>query len=401
MDLKRLIYHFAFLLCLLAFPLYSQEDKSLTITVEETIPDTVLRDELVELTVFSSSANFQLNPKIKSLSKLKSLSVLLEGERFEIPEWIGEMTQLEELYFKWNATNIPASIGNLNRLRALSIIGHYEQVPVSIQSLKNLEYLNLESDQLSVFPVEVYQLHQLAFLAITNSKISKVPKGINQLNNLEFLDLGRNQIETIPTEVGFCKSLVELNIHENKITPYDYQLISASNENLIIKYDYRFQKFQITRDYTQLASSDQNRATSVKAALKMKKKCEILDLSNTENINEELKLLEKKASKLSHIKVIRLSGNHLASIPDFIFDFKDLQELYINDNDLVELPIKVLQLKALKVLSVSANQMGTLPIEMLRLHQLNKLVIDEFLVNWAMLKKINECMPYVQVIYKE
>lgn len=398
-------YHFTISFCLITSIIWGQfapnKAKNLTITVEEAIPDTVLRKELESLTVFSEHPKFKLNEKIKTLKKLKSLSILIEGNEFVLPNWIGELTQLEELYCKWNINNVPESIGNLSNLKALSLIGNFKSIPNSIVNCKNLEYLNIEGRGMKTFPIFLYDLKNLGFLAFTNTNIQSLPEGVNSLSYLEYLDLGSNELISLPTSLAACERLIEINLHENKLPPYEYIKLKEANKRLIIKYDYRFQKFVINMNYQFIKPSENNKASSVKEALKKGRKCEILDLSNHPNIEKELVKIRKYHKKLEHISVLKLSGNKLEKIPIEIGKLSGLKELYLDDNNLIDLPEFIINMESLRVLSISKNQIGALPLDILRMHHLNKFVLDDVLINNAFLQRINNCMPFVKVIYQD
>ena len=286
---------------------YSQSDKafSLSITVEESIPDTVLIPQLEELTIFTKSQDFQISKKLLELKHLKSLSILVENDAYVLPEWIGELQHLEELYIKWSLQEVPVSLFKIKGLKALSLIGEFKSIPEEIENLYQLEYLNISSKGIWNLPKQVFSIETLGFLSLINCSLESVPFEIQQLDKMEYLDLGNNIIHTLPP-LKDCQSLVEVNLHENKITPYQLDLLKRENSNIIFKYDYRFQKFNHIRSYEEIRSNKDNSCTTVKIAMK-NEKIEILDLSHCDNIEKQLQLLDKKSARLQHVKVLLLN----------------------------------------------------------------------------------------------
>lgn len=369
---------------------------SLSITVENTIPDSVLVTSLEELTIFSESEDFVLNEKLKELKNLRSLSVLIENREFTIPSWIGELTQLEELYIKWTVNQISPEIFKLKNLKALSIIGSYSNIPSGISSLSQLQYLNLSSPNLFDINDEVFDIVNLGFLGITGTNVKTISPKVSQLKYMEYLDLGDNVITRVP-DLSACKNLIEVNLHENKISPFEHQKIKSSlGQMTVVKYDYNFQKFSHPRKYKSIISNSDNTSKSVRKALSSK--VEVLDLSNCENLGKELAFLNKKHKSLQHIKAVRLSGNNLEEIPLVVFKLKGLKELYVDDNKLQGLTPMLFEAENIQILSISKNPMPMLSRELLYMHQLSKLIVNAELLNQFILNSINENIPNVQIV---
>lgn len=371
---------------------------SLSITVEENIPDSVLIPELEELTVFTKSENFQLSKKLLDLENLKSLSILVENEAYSLPYWIKELKQLEELYIKWSLKEIPDELFDIKGLKALSLIGQFESVPKEIDQLYQLEYLNLSSSELKSIPKSLFKLETIGFLSIVNSQIKSVPYEIQQLKKMEYLDLGNNLLTDIPP-LKDCEKLVEVNLHENKISPYQLHLIEKANPDLIIKYDYRFQKFNHIRSYQELRANKENISNDVKVAAQ-NKKIKILDLSHSENIDRQFQLINKKSSKLQHIEVLKLNGNNLEILPEFISELSHLKEIYLQSNQLSILPSFLNSIENLRVINISDNPFSGFGAQDLQLHQLIKLVVDQDAINSSVIEQFYQFIPNLRIVMK-
>lgn len=379
---------------------FTQNDKavSLSITVESSVPDSVLLPNLEELTIFTKSKDFQIDKNLLELQKLKSLSILVENDEYSLPDWIGEFKSLEELYIKWSLKNVPKALFEIKGLKALSLIGTFDEIPKDIENLYQIEYLNISSSNITVLPKEVFKLGTLGFLSIANCSLNELPLEVQDLDKMEYLDLGNNMIHTLPN-LSNCESLIEVNLHENRITPYEMSLIQKLNSNLVFKYDYRFQKFNHIRTYKEIRPNDGNISKSVKAALK-NKKIQILDLSHCQDIDKELSLLSKKVDKLQHIEVLKLNGNQLHDIPESLDGLKNVKEIYLQGNQLSVMPVCIHSMENLRIINVSDNPFSGFGTQDLQLHQLKKLIVNEDVMNTAIIKKFYEFIPNLRVIMK-
>jgi len=379
---------------------YSQSDKafSLSITVEESIPDTVLIPQLEELTIFTKSQDFQISKKLLELKHLKSLSILVENDAYVLPEWIGELQHLEELYIKWSLQEVPVSLFKIKGLKALSLIGEFKSIPEEIENLYQLEYLNISSKGIWNLPKQVFSIETLGFLSLINCSLESVPFEIQQLDKMEYLDLGNNIIHTLPP-LKDCQSLVEVNLHENKITPYQLDLLKRENSKIIFKYDYRFQKFNHIRSYEEIRSNKDNSCTTVKIAMK-NEKIEILDLSHCDNIEKQLQLLDKKSARLQHVKVLLLNGNKLSNIPESLSKLKGINEIYLQGNNLGVLPNCLHDMENLRVLNISDNPFTGFGAYDLHMHHLKKLVVDQGVMNTTIIDQFYKYIPNLKIVMK-
>src|SRR5579872_5089083 len=65
-------------------------------------------------------------------------------------------------------------------------------------------------------------------------------------------------------------------------------------------------------------------------------------------------------ARRAHSRTLDLSGQNLRSIPDEIFDFADLDELYLNSNQLHSLPERMRQLRSRRLV-LTDNPIESLP----------------------------------------
>lgn len=77
------------------------------------------------------------------------------------------------------------------------------------------------------------------------------------------------------------------------------------------------------------------------------------------------------------LKVIRLYGNKIDSIPERIRELTQLEKLFIGKNQLTQLPESIGELKNLKVLSVQYNDLQALPNSIGNLIALEQLILNQ------------------------
>lgn len=80
---------------------------------------------------------------------------------------------------------------------------------------------------------------------------------------------------------------------------------------------------------------------------------------------------------MKDLKVLRLYGNHLDSIPERIGELANLERLYLGKNDIVYLPNSIGRLKKLEILSIQYNELESLPDSLLYLDSLEQLLLNQ------------------------
>lgn len=123
----------------------------------------------------------------------------------EIPEELGELTELKELLLARNkATSLPSSLGKL----------------------KNLKRLDLEENQLTSLPDSLGNLAQLESVDFRRNKLTKVPASFEKLQKLKYLGLSNNKLTEFPACVGKMKALRELGLTGNPVAK-DPEVVKA------------------------------------------------------------------------------------------------------------------------------------------------------------------------------
>jgi len=122
--------------------------------------------------------------------------LMLGSNKFtEVPEEIGEMTQLVELDLRKNELAI---------------------LPFGLRKCVNLEHLNLGDNKLTELPEElVRELGKLRELYMYRNKLDTLPDNLNLLVNCERLSLSKNNLKSLPETVGELEKLKELYVNGN------------------------------------------------------------------------------------------------------------------------------------------------------------------------------------------
>ncbi len=77
------------------------------------------------------------------------------------------------------------------------------------------------------------------------------------------------------------------------------------------------------------------------------------------------------------LRVLRLYGNNIDSIPDRISELVNLEKLYMGRNNLKYLPASIGELKNLKILQVQFNEIESLPEELCEMTSLEQLWLNQ------------------------
>ncbi|MFP4122410.1 MAG: leucine-rich repeat domain-containing protein [Coleofasciculus sp.] len=206
----------------------------------------------------------------------------------EIPDCIGQLTNLQKLYFEENQiTEIPECIGKLTNLQKL-IIGKNKitEIPGCISQLNNLRFLGLWENQITEIPEFIGKLTNLKKLSLSANQITEIPEFIGYLNNLQLLGLSRNQITEIPEFISQLTNLQNLYLHDNKITEIPECIGQLTN----------LQELNLGR----------NQITEIPECI----------------------------GQLTNLQKLYLGGNQITEIPECIGQLTNLQKLNLDDNPL-------------------------------------------------------------------
>jgi Leucine-rich repeat (LRR) protein len=138
------------------------------------LPDTFSKlSEMKELEL--NSNEFREFPvALRSLKKLTKLNLNSNSQLRSLPDWIGELSQLEELHLSYcSLDSLPAGLANLSKLRVLS----------------------LDSNKLSSLSFGIEKLAKLEDLRLYNNSLTELPEGLEKLKKLSRLSLQQNHLD--------------------------------------------------------------------------------------------------------------------------------------------------------------------------------------------------------------
>ena len=127
----------------------------------------------IEILEFSGKDITSLPPSLQYCEKLSHLEIA-ESSIGEIPEWIGNMKNLEWLFIeKGKIKTIPNSIAELKKLKVLRFSeNNIDSMPPSFYSLTNLEGFSISNNPVRHISDDLIKLKKLKWLSIYDTKIT-------------------------------------------------------------------------------------------------------------------------------------------------------------------------------------------------------------------------------------
>ncbi len=101
----------------------------------------------------------------------------------------------------------------------------------------------------------------------------------------------------------------------------------------------------------------------------------------TQNIDIELQPVMDSVADIRHIKEIHIKSEKLKEIPDVIYEYAQLEVLWIDSNDITTFSPKIANLKRLKKLGFAGNAIKVLPDEFAQLDSLEEITLNKGM-NW-------------------
>jgi len=296
----------------------------------------------------------------ESLLCLKNLQTLLiEGNFNEIPNWIGELKQLNILSISSHCIeNIPPEIGNLKKLKSLTVRngvmriptsmvncpleelyvkGSFETLPKVFGNLKELKNLALYSDKLKSLPDSFGDLSSLEELTISSGKNLRLPESFGDLRSLRKLSFFAYKMKALPESFGNLCSLQELSLYTDSM--------EALPESFGKLYD--LEKFYFHN----------NKANTLPRSFGNCKKLKTLDIKS-----EALTELPASFYKLKNLQTIHLDTFKLKALPLYFSRLNALEEIVIFSGTITSLPKNMGQLKNLKNIQLDTHNVQKQPI---------------------------------------
>lgn len=223
--------------------------------------------------------------------------------------------------------------------------------------------LNLSSNDITSIPSSISHLGKdLRFLDLQFNRLSSLPDEFNQLRAIMTLNLSFNEFTKIPQCVVQLRSLQSLNIAHNQITAIDDlgNIDGLTYFNASGNYLKTFPAPLIKNSHLKVISLACNEIATVTPEIAKILTLDSLDLS-TNAITDFAPIVS-----CSGITELNLSHNNITKVPKNISSMQCLQELNLSQNRLQEFPFDANVLPSCRLVNLTYNEIklekgGSLP----------------------------------------
>lgn len=201
---------------------YPHRVKRLSLYDVYEIPDEIGQLYALEELYVNTPCLEKISPRLGELKRLNRLVFQVNRINCSIPKDIFTLSKLEILEFSipWGEYQIPNTICNLKYLKSLKIRSNkLDKVPIEIEELDQLEtlYISCEKATKSVEVIEYSNFTKLKELNLA-SKLEEMPETIFECTSLTSLNLTNNEIVSLPNKFEAFKNLEHLTLCSNKIS---------------------------------------------------------------------------------------------------------------------------------------------------------------------------------------
>ena len=205
-------------------------------------------------------------------------------------------------------------------------------MPKSIQKILNetknerKNELRLDNRGISHFTEypEITTISSLNRLSLAHNKIKSLPLSISNLFNLTHLTLCNNHLQELPTSITKLENLISLNLSINKLKFLPKNFYFKNLQILDLSYN------NLTEDVSSLPLS-----------LYQNNKIRALYIAD----NDLEMVPDGLYNFRGFLEILSLRANDIINLPDWIGDFINIKELYLNQNRLVVLPPNLAKLR--------------------------------------------------------
>lgn len=194
----------------------TQSPKFHSSEITEKILDTIF-EELTHLQHLVLNVNDTPIPStIQNLSQLKKLKIITDLKLDQLPEEIGTLQQLEDLYLEvkhsQEAQALPEWMTQLTQLKVFNLYNSISiSLPKGIENMKSLEYFHNYNGNITAIPKEIAQLDRLRVFKAKKIISNELPKEMVTMPSLEVLDVKLDYFEELPyhleNKVGIFQKL--------------------------------------------------------------------------------------------------------------------------------------------------------------------------------------------------
>lgn len=291
-------------------------------------------------------------------------------------------------------------------------LASFEEMPWS----ERLDTIALSFNRLTEFN-DFDKCPNLSVLTLNDNKIKKISADIVKLQKLKTLDLSNNDLPDLPSELGFIDGLVRLQVEGNPLKAIR-QNIRAGGVNAIKKY----LKDRMDPGHRQNIEKKLIPSTEVTPHEFWNK------LLQEFTLNGELVLRAMNIDELHELvferdlRVLNLTGNKIATIPEAIERLQSLKTLIVSSNELTKLPESIAELPFLETieaqhnrltdfvffhrpffvsllhLDLSTNRLNKVPESILQIPKLRTLHLSYNKISSIELLLFEDCLPCLEIL---
>ncbi len=291
--------------------------------------------------------------------------------------------------------------GNLSSLFGVKEIfvdsNHSQQlseIPENIGDLTNLESLDLSFNNITLIPDSLYKLKCLKYLNLSRNKLQRVPAFISKMKFLKDIVVYANPFKELDDNLAFKTYPYNHQYNKDK---EEYEPIVYTENILVINSSWLeipiARIIEITRfnkvDTLRVESSEMLDKLLNSGSLKDFSHIKCLDLSYSEwlrkdkydgysisyhwyNEQSKIKEISDEIKHFQSLEELNLKSNRLESFPSEILELKNLKKLNLSSNSFTELP-DLSNLSDLELLDFSSNSLSEIPESIFSLIKLKTL----------------------------
>lgn len=155
---------------------------------------------------------------MKEKYQTKNLLLKLKKKDTLLPEDLFECDHFESLeIISENLEEIDPKIKNLNKLKTLSLNAKaLKSVPKEVFEIETLKILKIKNSQVDHLEKEIdLKCLGLETLILNNNKLTDLPQWLGKFENLVTLDLAKNDLSKLPDSFNKLQKLKRLNMDSN------------------------------------------------------------------------------------------------------------------------------------------------------------------------------------------
>ena len=282
--------------------------------------------KLVELGLFEVEVIPDILEQFTNLQKLRIEHSSLE----EFPEFVSKMINLQEIHFAHNIIkNIPSWINTLKKLQVLDLYNNSLKNLYTLEQISKIRILNIGGNRFFTFPSEILRMNQLEELYMRNVHLRSLPEEISELKKLQVLDIYDNSLSNLPAGLKKLVKLRTLNFGMNKFRAIPKVVSDLKNlEGLYIRnvrgnlLNHVEKKNYEKKDIQGLEIREKKGNLETKPI-----KTNEYYIRNKTPIIIDCSVI----CKLSHLRYLDLSCNHLGEISKNIVNLKELRKLNLSE----------------------------------------------------------------------